>query len=626
MRDYFTLLLITCFAFSCDAQNVGIGTVSPAARLHVTDSAVLFSANGLALATPGNPPVQGTGRRMLWYADKAAFRAGYASGTEWDNNNTGKYSFATGYGVKASGDFSFAAGLNNIAAGQNSIAIGNNAQSNSNFAISIGAVVFANNEGAAAIGFSNFAQGRYSLALGFNNIAKSLGGTVVGLYNDFSDTPDPNDTSSLDRIFQVGNGYYDVVIDDEVRRNALTILRNGNTGIGTTTPGNKLSVSGNSDISGNLGIGITNPGFPLSFANTLGDKISLYGNSGNHYGFGIQSGSLQMYSDAAGANIVFGYGSSNSFTERMRIINAGTDGMSLKGRLLIMNGTNPVNTSLTPGIWLYKADNSAQLGFIGTQNNQNIGFFGGPVNGGWGFVYDAINGRIGIGNSNPQFLMDINGRIRIRHSNAEEPGIWLNNNTNTGTPAFIGLQNNTNVGLYGADGAGWALTMNTANGALNINGSPGTNKQILMSNGTGSAPAWTTAGNILQTYTSGVTSLTQLTGTSVVDFPNCTLNITIAVPSRILVYSRANTWKVCLAGACQSKWYLYLYLDGVEKKYYGVDGIRYGAENSSPGSDVTLGPEILDVDPGIHTISFKGVNSFNDPYITLSAVIMVIPR
>ena len=624
---YFPLLfLIYSITPVVHAQNVGIGTVTPFARLHVTDSAVLFSANGLALTNPGNPPVQGTGRRMLWYADKAAFRAGYASGTEWDNINTGKYSFASGYGVKASGDFSFAAGLNNIAAGQNSIAIGYNAQATANFAVSIGTVVFATNEGALAMGFSNFAQGRYSLALGYNNIAKSLGGTVVGQYNDFSDTPDPNDTSSLDRIFQVGNGYYDVVIDDEVRRNALTILRNGNTGIGITAPANKLSVAGNADISGNLGIGITNPGFPVSFSNILGDKISFYGNSGNHYGLGIQPGLFQMYSDAAGANIVFGFGSSNNFTERARIINAGSDGMNLKGRLLLMNGTSPINTSLTPGIWLYRADNAAPLGFIGTQNNQNIGFFGGPVNAGWGFVYDAINGRIGIGNSNPQFLMDINGRIRIRHANAEEPGIWLNNNTNTGTPAFIGLQNNTNVGLYGADGAGWALTMNTANGALNINGSPGASKQVLMSNGTTSAPAWTTAGNIFQTIASGVTPLTQLTGSAIVDLPASTINLTITVPSRILVYSRANTWKTCLAGACQGKWYLYLYLDGAEKKYYGVDGIRFAAENSSPGSDVTLGPEIMDVDPGIHTISFKGANSFNDPYITLSAVIMVIPR
>ncbi len=39
----------------------------------------------------------------------------------------------------------------------------------------------------------------------------------------------------------------------------LTVLNNGNVGIGTTAPANKLEVSGNSDITGNLGIGTTAP-------------------------------------------------------------------------------------------------------------------------------------------------------------------------------------------------------------------------------------------------------------------------------------------------------------------------------------------------------------------------------
>ena len=59
------------------AQNVGIGTNAPFARLHVTDSSVLFNAIGNVPNEHGNPPIDGPGRRMMWYADKAAFRAGY---------------------------------------------------------------------------------------------------------------------------------------------------------------------------------------------------------------------------------------------------------------------------------------------------------------------------------------------------------------------------------------------------------------------------------------------------------------------------------------------------------------------------------------------------------------------
>ena len=39
----------------------------------------------------------------------------------------------------------------------------------------------------------------------------------------------------------------------------LSILDNGNVGIGITTPSNKLSISGNADVSGSMGIGTTTP-------------------------------------------------------------------------------------------------------------------------------------------------------------------------------------------------------------------------------------------------------------------------------------------------------------------------------------------------------------------------------
>src|SRR5207253_6807912 len=59
--------------------------------------------------------------------------------------------------------------------------------------------------------------------------------------------------------------------------------------------------------SGNVGIGNGSPDFPLSFPNSLGDKISLWGTAGNHFGFGIQSYQLQIHADTSLADIVFGY-------------------------------------------------------------------------------------------------------------------------------------------------------------------------------------------------------------------------------------------------------------------------------------------------------------------------------
>ena len=85
------LVVALLVSHSLVAQNVGIGTVTPNARLHVADSAVLFSG---PLVVPGStiydPPASGKGARMMWYPQKAAFRAGAVFDTEWDKNNIGR--------------------------------------------------------------------------------------------------------------------------------------------------------------------------------------------------------------------------------------------------------------------------------------------------------------------------------------------------------------------------------------------------------------------------------------------------------------------------------------------------------------------------------------------------------
>jgi len=65
------------------------------------------------------------------------------------------------------------------------------------------------------------------------------------------------------------------------------------------------------------------PSFPISFLSGTGDKIALWGQSGNTYGFGIQSNLLQIHTDVTGADIAFGYGSSAALTETARLTGAG---------------------------------------------------------------------------------------------------------------------------------------------------------------------------------------------------------------------------------------------------------------------------------------------------------------
>lgn len=297
MKIVSTLFILSFISFSAISQNVGIGTTTPTARLHVTDSSVLFSAIGNLPVEPSIPPAEGAGRRMMWYADKAAFRSGRVTGTFWDRDSIGIYSVAMGYNSKATGAFAFAAGYgnsvtgtatsslgyNNQAFGDYSLALGYNSKSLNTYAVAIGNNPTASGENAIAIGNTLTASGINALSLGKGGSASGtesvsiMGGSasgnnsmavmsgasatgdraiaigrsvsapsyaevVFGLYNTEYTPALIGATAPLadnDRLFTIGNGY-----SSSNRSDALVILKNGNAGFGISTPTNKLEVVG----------------------------------------------------------------------------------------------------------------------------------------------------------------------------------------------------------------------------------------------------------------------------------------------------------------------------------------------------------------------------------------------
>ena len=395
-----------------------------------------------------------------------------------------------------------------------------------------------------------------------------------------------------------------------------------------------------------IGIGTTSPRAPLSFAGTLGDKIALWddGNAaGNNYGIGVQSGLLQIHSDAAVANIAFGYGKSTSFTERMRIITgSGYDGMSLNGRLILRNGSTDL-TGGGGGVWLTKADNSALLGFMGTQNNKNIGFYGGPA--GWGFAYDAINSRVGIGNSSPVNRLDVTGVNNWDLTNTEGDmrvgndsyrlkfGVALNG----GGAGASGIMQSGGVGalnigansknIIQVNGAGNYIDLTNISGGVRINGNAGTSGQVLQSGGSGVAPKWATKPYYMSFRPAGDQSgYTYLTGAGVKSIPIPdidNLSFFIAEASRVQVNVSANLTPTVPDGTASGSMYIELWESSTNTLKLQLSASGYVQHYDG----ATLNNmDIVDLNPGFYQIRavfkryndiFSGDSRFNHCKIIL---------
>jgi hypothetical protein len=76
-------------------------------------------------------------------------------------------------------------------------------------------------------------------------------------------------------------------------------------------------------------------------------------------------------------------------------------------------------------------------------------------------------GSVGIGLSNPNELLDVNGRMRIRH-NVNTSGIWMSNSTNSlngADGAFYGMITDTQAGIY--IGNAWRFVVNSNGNVVN---------------------------------------------------------------------------------------------------------------------------------------------------------------
>ncbi len=240
--------------------NVGIGTNSPNANLEVSGiNGALFTGS----FESGSIPAQGNGTRMMWYPKKAAFRVGYAYGVQWDDGNIGNYSVAMGQNTIAFGTNSMATGLYSVAYGDYAVALGynNNAQ---DYATAFGTATVAGGTSSTSMGYLTRADSYISTAIGRFNIGGGSATSWIG----------------TDPLLEVGIG-----TSSSDRKNALTILKNGNVGIGIASPIALLHVVGTnvvatmgSNIDGVYGASNASGGSGVAGINT-GSGNGIYGRS-----------------------------------------------------------------------------------------------------------------------------------------------------------------------------------------------------------------------------------------------------------------------------------------------------------------------------------------------------------
>ena len=149
----------------------------------------------------------------------------------YKNNNTATYhnagysSVAVGHSNAAPGGTSSSIGILNVVTGNNSSAFGYNNNTYGNNASAFGYKNFASAKNSSAFGYRNHAFSDSSSAFGYQTVASQNGASVFGS--------------------NIHNGIANSVMVGSSDSAKITILSNGNVGIGTTNPTEMLSINGN---------------------------------------------------------------------------------------------------------------------------------------------------------------------------------------------------------------------------------------------------------------------------------------------------------------------------------------------------------------------------------------------
>ncbi|MFN3755404.1 MAG: tail fiber domain-containing protein, partial [Flavobacterium sp.] len=249
-------------AYDFGGPGVGNTIIADAGAVTIagTDGLVSTGTLGSGVVYPDG---DGSSVRLVWNPRKAAFRVGAAVGVD-DNIGTystafgaatasGVASFAFGNSTIASGTQSTAFGFSTTASGNTSTAFGSSTTTSGSNSTAFGQQTNASGFASTAFGDISTASGNVSTAFGRQNTASSYSETVIGI-GATTYIPSTNGATQFrtanatDRLFVIGNAIdanNNGTVDAAERSDAMVVLKNGNTGIGSSTPQDRLHVVGN---------------------------------------------------------------------------------------------------------------------------------------------------------------------------------------------------------------------------------------------------------------------------------------------------------------------------------------------------------------------------------------------
>ncbi len=156
----------------------------------------------------------------------------------YETTASGDFSTAMGYSTSASRTSSTAMGYETEASGMISTAMGHKTTASGGSSTAMGGKTTASGSSSTAMGYETTASGIYSTAMGQYTIARPYNSFIIGRFNDTTASSLTNWTAT-DPLFVIGNGSA-----DNSRSNAVTVLKNGNVGIGPISPSYKLQLDG----------------------------------------------------------------------------------------------------------------------------------------------------------------------------------------------------------------------------------------------------------------------------------------------------------------------------------------------------------------------------------------------